>query len=134
MVCICIFQVYHLEEHLKDYPVASDETMYRFGIGFKSIIQKRYHQKEKGFQNLSLMRHCLKLDSNSSGYGLQLSQKTGKFSHYPYPRRETCLLQRDSSQALVKIHGKHPVSTDGGTWYPQACRFLRLKHHHPFLI
>jgi putative transposase len=30
---------------------------------------------------------------------------------------------------LIKIHGKHPVSSDGGTWYPQACRFLKLKHH-----
>jgi putative transposase len=30
---------------------------------------------------------------------------------------------------LVKIHGKHPVSTDGGTWYPMACRFLGLEHH-----
>jgi len=30
---------------------------------------------------------------------------------------------------LVKNYGKHPVSTDGGTWYPQACRFLKLKHH-----
>ncbi len=34
---------------------------------------------------------------------------------------------------LVRVYGKHPVSTDGGTWYPQACRFLRIKHHHsPF--
>ena len=33
---------------------------------------------------------------------------------------------------LVKGFGKHPVSTDGGTWYPMACRFLGLKHHnHP---
>jgi putative transposase len=24
---------------------------------------------------------------------------------------------------LVKVYGKQPVSTDGGTWYPQACRF-----------
>ena len=31
--------------------------------------------------------------------------------------------------SLVKVHGKHPVSTDGGTWYPQACRFLGLRHH-----
>ena len=23
----------------------------------------------------------------------------------------------------------YPVSTDGGTWDPQACRFLRLHHH-----
>jgi putative transposase len=31
--------------------------------------------------------------------------------------------------SVIQIHGKHPVSTDGGTWYPQACRFLNLKHH-----
>ena len=30
---------------------------------------------------------------------------------------------------LVKIHGNHPVSTDGGTWYPQACGFLKVDHH-----
>jgi putative transposase len=31
---------------------------------------------------------------------------------------------------LVRNHGKHLVSTDGDrTWYPQACRFLHLKHH-----
>jgi putative transposase len=30
---------------------------------------------------------------------------------------------------LAKVHGKHPVSTDGGTWYPQACRYLKLRHH-----
>jgi putative transposase len=30
---------------------------------------------------------------------------------------------------LVKSHGQHPISTDGGTWYPQACKFLKLKHH-----
>ncbi len=30
---------------------------------------------------------------------------------------------------IVKKHGQHPVSTDGGTWYPQACQFLKLKHH-----
>jgi putative transposase len=30
---------------------------------------------------------------------------------------------------LVKEHGKHLVSTDGGTWYPQARRFLKIRHH-----
>ena len=30
---------------------------------------------------------------------------------------------------MVKTYGKHPVSTDGGTWYPQACEFLKLNHH-----
>jgi putative transposase len=30
---------------------------------------------------------------------------------------------------LIKDYDKHPVSTDGGTWYPQACQFLKLDHH-----
>jgi len=31
---------------------------------------------------------------------------------------------------VVDRYGKHPVSTDDdGTWYPQACKFLKLKHH-----
>ena len=31
---------------------------------------------------------------------------------------------------VIKEYGKHPVSTDGGTWYPhQACKFLKLNHH-----
>ena len=30
---------------------------------------------------------------------------------------------------VVNNYGIHPVSTDGGTWYPMACRFLKLRHH-----
>jgi putative transposase len=31
---------------------------------------------------------------------------------------------------VVDEYGKHPISTDGGTWYPQqACRFSNLNHH-----
>ncbi len=35
---------------------------------------------------------------------------------------------------IVEDYGKHSVSTDRGTWYPQTCRFLKLKHrlHSPF--
>ena len=31
-------------------------------------------------------------------------------------------------RSLVSKYGRHTVYTDGGTWYPQACRFLHLKH------
>lgn len=36
-------------------------------------------------------------------------------------------------RSLVSKYGKHTVYTDGGTWYPQACTFLHLKHrlHSP---
>ena len=31
--------------------------------------------------------------------------------------------------SLVSKYGRHTVYTDGGTWYPQACRFLHIKHY-----
>jgi putative transposase len=30
---------------------------------------------------------------------------------------------------VVNKYGLHQVSSDGGTWYPQACKFLKLRHH-----
>ncbi|HXT84834.1 MAG TPA: hypothetical protein VN704_10985 [Verrucomicrobiae bacterium] len=30
---------------------------------------------------------------------------------------------------IVYEYGKHPISTDDDTWYPQACRFLNLHHY-----
>ena len=30
---------------------------------------------------------------------------------------------------VTKKYGEYPISTDRGTWYPQACRFLKLNHH-----
>jgi putative transposase len=45
-------------------------------------------------------------------------------------KERNLLIDERSVSKLVNIYGQHPVSTDdGGTWYPQACRFLKLTHH-----
>jgi len=33
---------------------------------------------------------------------------------------------------LVKRYGEHPVSTDGGTWYPQALQIFETAPSYPF--
>ena len=38
------------------------------------------------------------------------------------------LVAENFLNSLVDKYGIHTVYTDGGTWYPQACRFLHLKH------
>jgi transposase-like protein len=43
--------------------------------------------------------------------------------------RNMFVAERFLLQGLVNKYVKHPISTDGGTWYPQACRFSKLKHH-----
>ena len=44
-------------------------------------------------------------------------------------REKHTLIVEKFISGLVKMHGKHSVSTDGGTCYPQACRVLNLDHH-----
>jgi putative transposase len=46
----------------------------------------------------------------------------------------TLLIAEAFLKTLVKVYGKHPVYSDGGTWYPQAYNFLGLVHrlHSPF--
>ncbi|MDR4491510.1 MAG: DDE-type integrase/transposase/recombinase [Candidatus Nitrosocosmicus sp.] len=45
-------------------------------------------------------------------------------------RERNMLITERFLSGLIKDYGKHPVSTDGGgTWYPQGCEFLKLKHH-----
>ena len=37
-------------------------------------------------------------------------------------------------RSLIKLYGKHSVYSDGGSWYPEACTSLGIKHrlhtHH----
>ena len=44
-------------------------------------------------------------------------------------RERNMLIAERFLSDIVRNYGKHLVSTDGGTWYPQACRFLGLEHH-----
>ena len=44
--------------------------------------------------------------------------------------RSILVAEQFLQELIKKKYGKNPVSTDdGGTWYPQACRFLKLRHH-----
>ena len=43
-------------------------------------------------------------------------------------RHRNMLIAESFLKSLVKLYGKHIVYSDGGTWYPEACISLGLKH------
>jgi putative transposase len=49
-------------------------------------------------------------------------------------RHRNMLVTQLFLKSLIKLYGKHTVYSDGGTWYPEACNSLGLKHklHSPF--
>jgi hypothetical protein len=43
----------------------------------------------------------------------------------------SCLIKRNHVSSLVETRGQHQFNFNRcSTWYPQACRFLRLLNHH----
>ena len=83
--------------------------------------------------NLSLMKH-FKIGSEFIWLWVATEPKDGEIYSISISRERNMLLAERFLSNLLEEHGQHPVSTDGGTWYPQACRFPRLKHplHSPF--
>jgi putative transposase len=58
---------------------------------------------------------------------IELKDKTILGIRISYER--SMFIAEQFMQSLVRKYGKHPVSTEGGIWYPQACKFLKLKHY-----
>lgn len=65
------------------------------------------------------------------GYGLLSSQPTNRtILGIRISIERNMLVAEQFIQSLIRRYGRHNISTDGGTWYPQACRFLNVKHHN----
>lgn len=49
-------------------------------------------------------------------------------------RHRNMLVAEVFLRSLIKLYGKHTVYSDGGTWYPETCISLGLKHrlHSPY--
>ena len=75
------------------------------------------------------MKHCLKLVQNTIWLWVAIDAKSKEILALSISKERNMFVAERFISDLVKAHGRHPVSTDGGTWYPMACRFLKLKHH-----
>lgn len=71
----------------------------------------------------------VKVGSESIWLWVAIESKTKRILALSMSKERNMLVAERFIADVVKAYGKHTVSTDGGTWYPQACRFLRLSHH-----
>ena len=102
------------------------EVMLQYGIGLRFGSSQIYKRKrvsafiidetiiQIGWKHFWLWI-CIE-PIHSSVLGIHISEERNMFVADNFIR------------SLVEKYGKHTVYTDGGTWYPQACTFLHLKH------
>ena len=99
------------------------------GTGYKNTARKNDIKEKKGLMSMSLMRLLSKkLAQRQSGSVVTVEPIIRQILAISITKERNMFVAERFVSGLIKIHGKHPaVSTDdGGTWYPQACRFLKV--------
>ena len=98
-----------------------------YGIEFKDLVLLNLYKRkrvsasiiDKTFIQISRQHFwlwmCIEPIDNSV-LGIYISEERNMFVAEKFIR------------SLIDKYGKHTMYIDGGTWYPQACTFLHLKH------
>jgi putative transposase len=105
----------------------------RSHVAIWNWIQKHNHQrissKRKKISEYIVDETILKIGSEYIWLWMAIEPENKQILALSISKERNMFVAERFLSGLVKIHGKHPVSTDGGTWYPQACRFLKIRHH-----
>ena len=130
-----ISQVYHSERHLNIYLNLLQEIMFQYGTGFKGIDQRRYlFQKRVRVSEFIVDETLFKVGNEFVFLWIAIEPSDKMILGIRISVERSILVAEHFIRSLVKRYGKRPVCTDGGTWYLQACKFLKIKHplHSPY--
>lgn len=90
---------------------------------------RKISSKRKRISEFIVDETLLKVGSGDLWLWVAVEPENKQILALSVSKERNMLMAEKFLSELAKVHGKHPISTDGGTWYPQACRFLKLRHH-----
>jgi putative transposase len=82
---------------------------------------RRISSKRKRISEYIIDETLLKVGSEYVWLWVTLEPESRQILSLSISKERNMFVAETYLSGLVKIHGKHPVSTDGGTWYPMAC-------------
>ena len=113
--------------------ILSSHFIKRNHVSVWNWIQKykpqRISSKKKKFAEFVLDQTLLKIGSELVWLWVAIEPANKEILSVSISKERNMFVAERFLSGLLEEHGEHPVSTDGGTWYPQACRFLRVEHH-----
>jgi putative transposase len=104
--------------------------MFLSGIGYK--IQTRENitsKKKKKIDEYIIDETAIKIGVELIWFWVVIEPKDKEILSFDISKERNMFVVERFLSHIIKEYGEHPVSTDGGTWYPQACKFLKLNHH-----
>jgi putative transposase len=109
-----------------------EKVILQLEIGYKSTNLKDYYRskpKDLNFFVYSKDETQLKVGSELIWLWVAIGYESKEITGINISKKRNMFVAERFILKVVDEHGEHPVSTDGGTWYPQACKFLKIGHH-----
>jgi putative transposase len=100
-----------------------------YGTGFRNTNPSQYPQKETGIPEFIIDETLLKVGSEYVWLWVAIDPKSRQILALSISKERNMFVAERFISGLIKICGKRPVSTDGVTWYPQTCEFMKIAHH-----
>jgi putative transposase len=90
---------------------------------------KKLSSTKRRIEEFIVDETLIKIGSELVWIWISIDIKSRKILEFSISKERNMLIAEKFLSKITDEYGKHPVSTDGGTWYPQACQFLKLHHH-----
>ncbi|HET7149658.1 MAG TPA: DDE-type integrase/transposase/recombinase [Candidatus Nitrosopolaris sp.] len=90
---------------------------------------QRISSKKKNIEEYVLDETIIKAGSEYIWLWVAIMPKNKEILGISISKERNMFVAERFLSKIVEKCGDHPVSTDGGTWYPQACKFLNMDHH-----
>jgi putative transposase len=118
---------------LRNTSKALSKFVHRSHTAIRDWIQKyrpkRLFYRKIKFSEFILDETQLKVGSEFIWLWIAIEPETKNIVAINISKERNMFVAERFLYSIIKVYGEHPVSTDGGTWYPQACQFLKLQHH-----
>jgi putative transposase len=90
---------------------------------------KRIFQSRRTISEFIIDETLIKAGSNYVWLWVAIEPRNKMILGIRISIERSILVAEQFIQSLIRKYGRHNISTDGVTWYPQACRFLNVEHH-----
>jgi putative transposase len=104
------------------------EVRFRSGSGFRNSSSENIIKKKR-IAKCIVDETLIKVGSELTWHRVAIESKNPQILVLTISKERNMFVTERFLSNIAIGHGKHPVSTDGGTWYPQACGFLKPDHH-----
>ena len=86
------------------------------------------HLKKKKIKEYIIDETAIKIGSKLTWLWIVIESLHKEILSFHISKKRNISIAKQFLSTIINKYGKHAVSTDGGTWYPQACKFLNLQH------